>query len=92
MHNRVIRRISENVKGGRHIVAAPLCGAVSLRYLVGDEVPEDRKLVREPVIDANDFFLHVGRIVVAADELVAACGLRKDSGRQERRCVRADQA
>ncbi len=67
-------------------------GAVRLRYLVGDEVSEDRKLVREPVIDANDFFLHVSRIVVAADELVSTCGLRKDSGRQERRCVRADQA
>ena len=50
-------------------------------------MPEDGELVGESVINAGNFLAHISGRIVAADELEAAGGLRKNAGCKQRRCV-----
>src|SRR5213082_3229226 len=84
VQNRMVRGVAEVIESRGHVVRAPLGGAVSLGNLIGDEMPEDREFVGESMINARDFLTHIGGRIVAADELEAAGGLRKNAGCKQR--------
>src|ERR1035437_7267711 len=97
MDHAAVRGIPEGVGGCGYVVAAPHRRPEVLRDLFVNPVSEDGKLAVEIVIDADDFFPHMGGHVIAALEgrlSFAIDGIicRENTGCQQRLRVRIEHA
>src|SRR6185312_273817 len=84
VHNRAVRRITENIANRWDVIAAPLSGSIGLRSLLGDPVSENRELIVEGMVNTSNFFPDGRRRIVAALEHIGTVGRSREDPSAEK--------